>query len=94
MSGTGPDLRPVKHGEGADPVPSSQPEHPMNTNASSMIKTRATCLLASATLTALLVGSQLGLAQSYTRQADAVMAAKRTQPVAQQTSPTVPRLRG
>jgi hypothetical protein len=66
----------------------------MNTNSSSTIKTRATCLLASATLTALLVGSQLGLAQSYTRQADAVMAAKRAQPVAQQTSPAVPRVRG
>ena len=40
------------------------------------------------------MGSQLGLAQSYTRQADAVMAAKRAQPVAQQTSPAVPRVRG
>ena len=66
----------------------------MNTNASSTIKTRATCLLASATLTALLLGSQLGLAQSYTRRADAVMAAKRTQPVAQQASPAAPRPRG
>lgn len=48
----------------------------------------------SATLTALLLGSQFGLAENYTRQADAVVAAKRAQPVAQQASPAARRLRG
>ena len=66
----------------------------MDTNSSSRLKTRAACLLASATLTALLLGSQFGLAENYTRQADAVVAAKRAQPVAQQANPAVPRLRG
>ena len=36
----------------------------------------AACLLGSVSVTALIVGSQLGIADSYTRQADAVLAGK------------------
>lgn len=52
---------------------------------------RMACLLAAVLTTALLVGSQLGIADRYTGQADAVMAAKRsTVPVAakEATNPT------
>ncbi len=49
---------------------------------------RATSLLASAAITALIVGSQLGMADGYTQKADAVLAAKNAQqPVAQQAAP-------
>jgi hypothetical protein len=48
------------------------------------IALRASSLLASAAVTALIVGSQLGIAHNYTQQADAVLAAKNAQrPVAQ-----------
>lgn len=44
---------------------------------------RIGCLLAAALVTTLSLGAQLGLAQGYTAQADAVMAAQRGTPVAQ-----------
>jgi len=47
-------------------------------------------LLASMAMTALLIGSQLGLADHYTTQADAMLAAKRSAPVAQAASAGVP----
>jgi len=60
----------------------------MNTRQSQSIATRAASLLASLAVTALTVGSQLGIADDYTRQADAVLAAKNAQqPVAQYAAP-------
>ena len=56
----------------------------MNARQTQAFATRATSLLASLIVTALIVGSQLGIADGYTRQADAVLAAKNAQqPVAQ-----------
>ena len=60
----------------------------MNSRQSQTIATRAASLLASAVVTALIVGSQLGIAESYTGQAGAALIAKQAQqPVAQQTAP-------
>ena len=60
----------------------------MNSRQSPSITIRAASLLASVVVTALIVGSQLGIAESYTDQADATLIAKRAQqPVAQQTTP-------
>ena len=59
----------------------------MYSRQSPSITTRAASLLASVVVTALIVGSQLGIAESYT-QADAALIAKQAQrPVAQQTAP-------
>lgn len=59
----------------------------MNRSQSQAFATRAASLLASIAITALLVGSQLGIADRYTRQADAVLAAKQApQPVAQRAA--------
>ena len=55
---------------------------------------RAASLLASLVVTAAIFGSQLGLADHYTRQADTALAAKRAaQPVAQQGNVTASRPR-
>jgi len=60
----------------------------MNARQTQAFATRATSLLASLIVTALIVGSQLGIADGYTRQADAVLAAKNAQqPVAQHAAP-------
>ena len=60
----------------------------MISRQSPSITTRAACLLASVVITTLIVGTQLGIAESYTDQADATLIAKRAQqPVAQQTTP-------
>lgn len=60
----------------------------MNAPQSQAIVTRAASWLASLLVTTLIVGSQLGIADSYTKQADALLAAKKTpQPVAQQAAP-------
>ena len=44
---------------------------------------RAACLLASVAITTLVVGSQLGIAHGYSEQANALIAAQRSQPMAQ-----------
>ena len=60
----------------------------MNAPQSQAIATRAASLLASLVVTILIVGSQLGIADGYTQQADALLAAKKApQPVAQQVAP-------
>jgi len=56
----------------------------MNKRQTQVVATRVASLLASAAVTALVIGSQLGIADGYTRQADALLAAKNAQqPVAQ-----------
>ena len=60
----------------------------MNSRQSPSITIRAASLLASVVVTALIVGSQLGIAESYTDQTDAILIAKQAlPPVAQQTAP-------
>ena len=60
----------------------------MNALQPHAIAIRAVSLLASLAVTALIVGSQLVIADAYTRQADAVLAAKKAQqPVAQRAVP-------
>lgn len=55
----------------------------MNISLIRTVAIRVTGLLASLALTALMIGSQLGIADGYTRHADAVLAAKKAQqPVA------------
>ena len=57
----------------------------MNTRQSPAIIARTTSLLASLAVTAVIIGSQLIIADHYTRQADALLAAKHAQqPVALQ----------
>ena len=51
----------------------------MNARHTRTITMRASSLLASAVVTALIIGSQLGIADSYTRQADALLAARDAQ---------------
>jgi hypothetical protein len=51
----------------------------MNPRQTQTITMRISCLLASAVVTALIVGSQLGIADGYTQQADAVLAARNAQ---------------
>ena len=51
----------------------------MNARQTQAIAIRAASLLASLAATALIVGSQLGIADGYTQQADAVLAAKNLQ---------------
>jgi len=48
-------------------------------------------LLAAAAVTVVLIGSQLGIADGYTAQADALMAAKHFEAVAQQTAASAAR---
>ena len=62
----------------------------MNSHQPQSIATRAASLLASAVVTALIVGSQLGIAESYAGQAEATLIAKQAQqPVVQQTAPVL-----
>ena len=59
----------------------------MNASQTPTFATRAASLLASAAITALIVASQLGIADGYTQQADALLAARHAQPpVAQNTA--------
>lgn len=61
----------------------------MNAPETQAVATRAVSLLASWAITALIVGSQLGIADGYTQQADAMLATKNAQqPIAQQAAPT------
>jgi len=48
---------------------------------------RIAALFAAVAITALVVGSQLGIAAGYAAKANAVLAAKRTAPVAQNAGP-------
>jgi hypothetical protein len=67
---------------------STQPhEFAMCTPQSPRLATRITSLLASIAVTALIVGSQLGIADHYTQRADAMLAAKTSQqPIAQRAA--------
>jgi hypothetical protein len=56
--------------------------------------TRIAALLAAVAMTTLTLGSQFGLAGHYSAEADAVMAAKRTAPVAQTTATAAPQRKG
>lgn len=62
----------------------------MNTRTIHLAITRAATLGAAATMTALVLASQLGLAGHYTAEADAVLAAKRAAPVALNTTVAAP----
>ena len=60
----------------------------MNASQTQTIAIRAASLLASMAVTALILGSQLGIADGYTKQAAAALAAKSAlQPIAQQAAP-------
>lgn len=63
----------------------------MNARQTQAIAIRAASLLASMAVTAFLVGSQLGIADGYTRQADAMLAAKNAQQSVAQHTASAPR---
>lgn len=62
----------------------------MNARRTPTFAIRATSLLASAAITALIVGSQLGIANGYTQEADALLAASNAQPPVAQGAAAFP----
>jgi hypothetical protein len=91
LSGLTPTPRPIRQGGIAD-LPSMapdphQPEPPMNPSPfKTSTALRLGSLLAAGTVTVVLLGSQLGIADGYTAQADALLADRHFGAVAQQTA--------